>query len=167
VVNLHPLTAHIVSSYTHKMAQVSWPQIVWRHFTLSIHNCTSTKSSLWKNARDLAQQGPDVRWPRRCCPLASQFEYMHDRTDRRTNGHQTDAAHLYCSAYTVGLPSFVSPGRNPQGSRRLGWTVYVEEIIQGHSRSTDVLDLSPHRHVIKLAQQAAGSGRVRLWRHYS
>ena len=32
MVNLHPLTPHIMPSYTHKMASVSWPWIPWRHF---------------------------------------------------------------------------------------------------------------------------------------
>ena len=36
--NLHQLTLHIMPSYTHKMAIVSWPQILWRHFTLCIEN---------------------------------------------------------------------------------------------------------------------------------
>ena len=38
MVNLRPLTSHIMSSYTHKMVIVSWPQILWRHFVLCI-NC--------------------------------------------------------------------------------------------------------------------------------
>ena len=33
---LHPLTPRITPSYTHKMANVTWPQILWRHFTLCI-----------------------------------------------------------------------------------------------------------------------------------
>jgi len=33
-INLRPLTPHIMPCYTHKMAIVSWPQILWRHFTL-------------------------------------------------------------------------------------------------------------------------------------
>ena len=36
MVNLRPLTAHIMPSYTHKMADVSWPQIMWRYFVLCI-----------------------------------------------------------------------------------------------------------------------------------
>ena len=31
--NLRLLTPHIMPSYTHKMANVSWPLIAWRHFT--------------------------------------------------------------------------------------------------------------------------------------
>ena len=36
MVNLHQLTPHAMPSYTHKMAIVSWPQILWRHFTQRI-----------------------------------------------------------------------------------------------------------------------------------
>ena len=36
VVKFHLLTQHITPSYTHKMANVSWPWIPWRHFTLCI-----------------------------------------------------------------------------------------------------------------------------------
>ena len=36
--NLCPLTPHIMPSYTHKMAIVSWPQITWRNFTLCIRH---------------------------------------------------------------------------------------------------------------------------------
>jgi len=35
--NLHPLTPHNMRHNTHKLAHVSWPHIVWRHFTLCIH----------------------------------------------------------------------------------------------------------------------------------
>jgi len=33
IVNLHPLTPYIMRSYAHKMANVLWPQILWRQFT--------------------------------------------------------------------------------------------------------------------------------------
>jgi len=36
MVNLRPLTPHIMPSYTYKMANASCPQILWRHFTLCI-----------------------------------------------------------------------------------------------------------------------------------
>ena len=35
MINLHLITQHIIPSYTHKMANVSWPQILWRQFTLN------------------------------------------------------------------------------------------------------------------------------------
>jgi len=35
-ITLRPLTPHIMPCYTHKMAIVSWPYILWRHFTLCI-----------------------------------------------------------------------------------------------------------------------------------
>jgi len=34
--NLRQLTQRIISFYTHKMAIVSWPQTLWRHFTLYV-----------------------------------------------------------------------------------------------------------------------------------
>jgi len=39
MVNHYPLTPHITPSYTHKMANVSWPQILWHHFT----QCTTQR----------------------------------------------------------------------------------------------------------------------------
>jgi len=33
-INVRPLTPNIMPCYTHKMTIVSWPQILWRHFTL-------------------------------------------------------------------------------------------------------------------------------------
>jgi len=35
-INLRLLSQRIISCYSHKMAIVSWPQILWRHFTLRI-----------------------------------------------------------------------------------------------------------------------------------
>jgi len=35
MINLYLITQHIIPSYTHKMANVSWPQILWRQFTLN------------------------------------------------------------------------------------------------------------------------------------
>ena len=35
-INFRPFTPRIMPCYTHKMAIVSWPQILWRHFTLPI-----------------------------------------------------------------------------------------------------------------------------------
>ena len=37
----------------------------------------------------IAQQGRDIRWPRRCCPLVSHFQYMPDVT-RQTNEQTQD-----------------------------------------------------------------------------
>ena len=63
MVNLHPLTPHVTPSYTHKMAIFSWPQILWRHFTLcigpsriitvitSIILCFQNNSRSWKSCR--------------------------------------------------------------------------------------------------------------------
>jgi len=39
-INLRPLTPHITPCYTHKMAIVSWPYILWRHLTLCIWQIT-------------------------------------------------------------------------------------------------------------------------------
>ena len=39
-INICNLTQRIISCYTHKMAIVSWPQILWRHFTLRIQYYT-------------------------------------------------------------------------------------------------------------------------------
>ena len=44
-INLRHLTPHIMPCYTHKMAIVSWPQILWRHFTLCIRHDKITKYS--------------------------------------------------------------------------------------------------------------------------
>jgi len=44
-INLRHLTPHIMWCYTHKMAIVSWPQILWRHFTLCIRHDKLTKYS--------------------------------------------------------------------------------------------------------------------------
>ena len=38
MISLRHLTQRITSCYTHKMAIVSWPQTLWRHFTLYISN---------------------------------------------------------------------------------------------------------------------------------
>jgi len=38
-INFRPLTPQIMPYYTHKVAILSWPQILWRHFTLCIDNC--------------------------------------------------------------------------------------------------------------------------------
>ena len=37
-INVRPLTPHIMPCYTHRVAVVSWPQILWRHFTLCIQD---------------------------------------------------------------------------------------------------------------------------------
>jgi len=38
-INFRPLTPQIMPYYTHKVAILSWPQILWRHFILCIDNC--------------------------------------------------------------------------------------------------------------------------------
>jgi len=46
---LHQLTPHIMPSYTHKLAIVSRPQILWRYFTLCIWQivCGWTRHYCW------------------------------------------------------------------------------------------------------------------------
>jgi len=44
--NLRPLTPHIMPCYTHKMAIVSWPWILWRHFTLCVNQNWARPRSL-------------------------------------------------------------------------------------------------------------------------
>jgi len=94
MVNLHPLTPHITPSYSHKMANVSWSQMLWCHFTL----CITRETDRWRVRR----RGRPLRWIATSCAAVGPGDVRRWR--RRRGGPRRRAV-------AVGAPPWPTPRR--------------------------------------------------------
>ena len=93
-ITLRPLTPHIMPCYTHKMAIVSWPYILWRHFTLHIQweRLSTVQPTIGpRTAEDKTRQNKtkycDVFAMKLFAALNSEYRILSETADTTTHCH--------------------------------------------------------------------------------